>query len=486
MDPFMKENRVSLLTIPRTDLDSSAPANNDSAACLLLQLPPGWKPSDLKGARFVGASADQHQHQQQAALVVESKQCSFSCFTVETSNAFIMVPPPAVDDDASNNNNNNNNNKRSKVRDDGKLLAAVPARLLTAGGSGASFLELRPKELRRSDLRAALLLRDNGAGVWDPYDAAAAAADADDTNNKHTTQQKGQTLDELAARLQVSTAQIRKGLARLPNALRRQRRSASGTAAADQQYYYVLVSEEPLQECYAAIVAALTEVDDFSDYAAADGIAVRGMVEKALYRMSHETSFVDADHVILHCLRQLAASRNNSSSSTDDDYDYDNDTNQHDARIRLDVGKVAVCVAHRLFQKEPSSAMDVTAFFDAWQSELPGVGPRYQVHPDMLLGVAVVVVVENEPDGTNDNDNDNNGRRQWHYLPADKLSSMDDPQVCFDELFRVKDRWLLRELEPYLERLSDDATAAELLVRFTQMEKTEERDGISTKVYLKK
>ena len=471
MDPS-NENQVSLLTIPRSDLDSSSAKGN----AVLLQLPPGWKPNDLKEARFVAGTADQ-----QAALVVESKRCSFSCFTVETSNALIMVPPTNTEEHHS--SSSSSSNKRSKVLEHGKTLTTVPARLLKTGGSGASFLELRPKTLRRSDLRIAL----QKCGVWDPYNNNSNIDDAD-------KKKKGRTVSDLAGALQVSTAQIVQGLCQIPNALRLPRRSSSSKDDSGDADEYVLISEEPLQECYAAIVAALAEVDECQDYAASSsssstgGISVDAFVEEVLYRMSGEERFPDADHVIYHCLRQLQASSSRSSSlhSSNKKKDRPITTTTMTTTtpsLRLDVTQVAVCVVRRLFRTKHAVAawVDEETLFAQWQSELPGVGKLYQVQPQMLLGVAVVKEDEEERD---DQQQPGGGGRFWRYLPADSLS--EDPKTCFDQLFDVKERWLLHEMEPYLEqRLTEDATAAELLLRFTQIE-IEERDGLTTKWYLKK
>ena len=435
MESFLKEpNRVSLLTIPRSDLKSASPSE-----ALLLQLPLGWKPSDLRSARFVVAGSSTSDSSetvvaepQQAALVVESKQCSFSCYTVETSNSFILIPPSSNGDDR------NNHSKRSKVLESGKTLTPVHARLLKMGGAGASFLELRPKPLRRTDLLAAL----QQDSVWDPYN--------DHNNNRPA----GHTIEALATRLQLSQGQIRDGLKRIPSAMRRPQ---------SEEEQYVLVAEEALQECYNAIVAALTEVDEFQNYAA--GIRIPALLEEALYRMSPEEQFVHADHVLLHCVRQLS-----------NDTTVVGTTEEH-ARVRLDVTKVAVAVARRLLQTESAEWLDEMTFCEAWQLALPGTA--YQIQPDMLRGVAVVK--EMVVDATNQPDE---RRRQLKYLPADKLPM--DAQTCLDQLFQVKERWLLQELEPYLDRLTDDGTTvSELLLRFTQTE-TEDRDGINTKVYRKK
>ena len=130
-----------------------------------------------------------------------------------------------------------------------------------------------------------------------------------------------------------------------------------------------------------------------------------------------------------------------------------------------------MCVARRLFQKQTSPWVE-DALFAQWQSELPGVGTLYQVQTDMLFGVAVCT--------------DNGDARVWQYLPSEKLPN--DPLVCFHALFAVKERWLLRELEPYLDHMLDSSpttSQAELLLRYTKSV-TDDREVLAMKLYVKK
>lgn len=128
-------------------------------------------------------------------------------------------------------------------------------------------------------------------------------------------------------------------------------------------------------------------------------------------------------------------------------------------------------MARRLFQKETFAWAEDDLFLK-WQSDLPGVGNSYQVKRNMLLGVAVFT--------------ESDKARHWRYLPSEKLPT--DPVACFDVLFAAKERWLLHELEPYLDRLTDatpSTSQAELLLRFTKLV-TEDRDDITLKLYQKK
>jgi Sister chromatid cohesion protein Dcc1 len=281
------QSKVSLLTIPRAELDSNGGTSKRQASLMLLQLPPNWSAADLKDAHFVARPS------QQAALVAESKRCSFTVHRVETSNALVMVPPHSCHDTRA--------TKKSKVTENGKTLTILPARLLKIGGSGASFLELRKKSLSRIDLLAAL----KGC-LLDPY------------NNKPTTAVSGRTVADLAASLQSSMYEIEQGLLKI---------QAFALPRTDPTEY-CLLAEEALQECYAAIVAALAEADGCEDYAGVGGVQIDDFVTQVVDRTSVDETFPDSDFVIRHCLQQLRAKKQSISST----------------QLRLDVSKVRIHV----------------------------------------------------------------------------------------------------------------------------------------------
>ena len=95
--------------------------------------------------------------------------------------------------------------------------------------------------------------------------------------------------------------------------------------------------------------------------------------------------------------------------------------------------------------------------FTRWQSELPGVGPLYQVSHTMLRGVAICTgdsyIDDTDTQNVDNASTTSSSGRQWHYLPVESMSM--DAQKCFDALFQIKERYTMDELEPYLQHLID-------------------------------
>jgi hypothetical protein len=134
--------------------------------------------------------------------------------------------------------------------------------------------------------------------------------------------------------------------------------------------------------------------------------------------------------------------------------------------------QVARWVARRLFSLQ-STPWEETLLLARWQSQIPGVGDAYQVSIRMLKGLAVVSDGEQE--------------RFWKYLPADQILQQGEPDKAFEALFEWKEKWLLDEMQPYLDVIMD-ATAVprdDLLVRYTKMT-TEDYQGTTIKLYQKR
>lgn len=256
---LLAKDKVSLLTLPPTDLKEGLPISSTSpekasnnAPLVLLQLPSGWKPADLQQTRLMGGG-------QQAALVSDTQ--SFAVNRVETSNVLVMVPPTE------------RSTKRSKVREDGRAMEARPCRLLKVGGSGAFFLELRETTLSVQRLAEALQ-----NCVYEPYSSSTVA---------------GRTIEELSLELQAPRAQIEQSL---------QRMQAFRVPDTDS---YAILAEEAKLECLSAIVATLAEVDAYADYAEA-GMDADTLVEDVVRHMSREERFTGVHAVVRHCLATLA------------------------------------------------------------------------------------------------------------------------------------------------------------------------------------
>lgn len=318
------DSKIALLTIPRSDLqtESSLASPAPSKPMILLQLPPRWSVSDLQSAHFVASTPSQH-----LACVVESKHCSFTVHNVETSNTLVMLPhPKSLQREAI------HETKRCKVTELGKTLTVLPAHLLTKGGSGASFLELRVKTLNYVDLLSAL----DGC-VLNPYSTASGEADDPDsqmsstsdlstspmtTNSSATIETVGRSILDLAASLQCSKHEIEKGL-RMIQAYALPRTDPS---------QYCLISDEAFQECNSTIVSTLAEAEGCDDYAGT-GITINDFVKEAMERMNENDRFDDVDSVIRHCLQLLRIKSHTSSSNCYRDTQI----------IQLDVSKVWHC-----------------------------------------------------------------------------------------------------------------------------------------------
>jgi Sister chromatid cohesion protein Dcc1 len=141
-----------------------------------------------------------------------------------------------------------------------------------------------------------------------------------------------------------------------------------------------------------------------------------------------------------------------------------------------------------------------------WQSELPGVGPTYQVSRTMLRGVAICsgdIHTDEEHNVDLGYHTSASSGRKWHYFPVESMSM--DAQKCFDALFQIKHRYTMEELEPYLQHLIDtlpshdtnndhsssntsssSAAVTELLLRYTKLITEVGLDGTTRTFYVKR
>ena len=259
--PFPKKD-TSLLTLSRHELmgNKDSGSESDEDTLVLMQLPSTLTAADLKSAHMIASPS------QQVCLIAEDKGRTYALSRVETSNAYILVPPPSPSPDE---------RPRKKTKTD-RTLVSVPARLLQEGISGASFLELKSKTLSLADLYKEL--QDH---VLDPYDTSKTWS--------------GRTFSSLAAELQCSQKEVLSGL---------QRMHALGLPSPDGTLRYGLLSEEALQEAKLAIVATLTECDNFQDYAVS-GVPATLCVEEVVNRVPSSETYQHMTEIIRHTLRAL-------------------------------------------------------------------------------------------------------------------------------------------------------------------------------------
>lgn len=240
----------SLLTIYRSDLDTTIPSENDNL--VLFQLPESIDLSDLPASRLVAATSTQ-----QACWINETKGVSYAVSRVETSNAYIMVRPT------------NSEQLTKKLK---RSMNMLQVQLLQRGGSGASFLELKEHSLNLDSLYG--LLQQH---VLDPFDISC--------------DWKGLSIEEMATVLQVSQKQVMNGLITL-QALRLMNR-------------YGVLSEEGLAETQTCIIATLTEVDRFHELA---NIQIEECIREVLTRTEKEEHYKHLPDVIRYTLHTLQAS----------------------------------------------------------------------------------------------------------------------------------------------------------------------------------
>ena len=463
LEELSTKGAISLLTLPRSDVASAS----DQDSLLLLQLPLGWSAADLKGAKFViPASSDNSQQRKQAALVSDHKQTSFQVQRVETSNTLIMVPPRSASSaDTAKQTPESPSSKRAKS------ICPVPSRLLTRGGAGASFLELRPKSISKATVQQLFYDQKH---TFNPLDHE---THTNDDKESPCASIHGVSISSLALQLQVSESQVAQAMMLSPT---------QPPPITSLCYYplpdtsptaYAILSEEAYLEAYQAIVAALAETAELADYA--QGISASRLIQSALdcfqmYSDDAKTTRGGGIHclpggirgLVSFCVRRLARVHDN--PAADSLYTVDEDF------ILLDVPKVAAIVARQLFQRQ-KSPWEESLFMARWQAELPGVGQDYTVEPCMLKGVAIRIA----------NHDEENSETYWKYLPADAVSL--DAATGFAAIFAIKETWRLEELEPYLDYWADAAGCAhgDLLLMFTRAI-TQESNGDSIKLITSK
>lgn len=243
-------------------------------------------------------------------MVSEKKETSFLVSNVQSSNCFVLIPPlndsdenDGHDDDSStqqvpkkpklSSGESNENAKQTKQ------LRTVATRLLKPGGSGATFLELRPKLLKVTELQRALV---TAKAVLDPYNDEFKAS--------------GVTVDDLATELQHSLMEIRRGLLAIEGVFVYQNESGRDSV--------LLMSEETQLNVQQAIVSTLSEAEECHNYADS-GVHVERCVNLIVERMSMEERFERDRDVVHYCLLRLAQKMN----SKDGEF------------VKLDVSKVS-------------------------------------------------------------------------------------------------------------------------------------------------
>jgi len=168
---------------------------------------------------------------------------------------------------------------------------------------------------------------------------------------------------------------------------------------------------------------------------------------------------------------------------------------EEDDVVTLDPSKVCLFRAVQLFaQKDPYPA---AAFMNAWQSSVPEC---MRVDASMLRGHAILetsAALEAAAARTASVSGGSGGgvqrssstsptaAQQWRYLPLSSLSPLVKTRLA--QLFAVRSKWSLAELEPYLDEVREPAqTMEQLLLKYARPITTTDKAGVKSIVYTKR
>mmetsp|Transcript_20518 Transcript_20518/g.30100 ORF Transcript_20518/g.30100 Transcript_20518/m.30100 type:complete len:553 (-) Transcript_20518:178-1836(-) len=521
-DPINTDDKVTLLTLPITDFQHLASSSTTTTAnkkdedeLILLQLPPksSFTVSDLMtgSARIIGkrgnnddddddvseeeddgsnsgSNISNYRKRNQACLVVESKGCTYEISRVETSNALVLVPPLLLPHCNNPNENQDENEKSPQAKklklssgESGtttspkKKLIEMPSRVLGCNGSVASFLEMKQRRLDKIYLERVL-----SKHVYDPYN-----------NHKKksslSAQKWGLSVSDLALQIQCSKKELYNAMKDMDivslsvgtegdkeKIKSGDKREDSGNIKdKETTLRYGMLSEEAKYEAFKAIVAALAECQKFANYGT-EGLLESECVAQIMRQGEGEEEDVLGECVIRHCLR----------SCSSNDGDEVNGTDEKNEIIRIDVSKIAIFLAHNLFNSQ-TQPWERSMFLSEWQRLIPGVGDVYMPKLEWLRGIALEVkkgettlnpYSTTELTKISSNDDNENDAMYLKYFPENRLSI--DPPKRFQRLFAEREKWTLQDLEPYISKLADKVgiTQAELLLKYAQVV-TDKEDG---------
>ena len=412
----------------------------------------------------------------QACLVIEGSKdddnddmskstgMSYALSKVETSNALVMVPPqiPIVpslgskttEEEEEEDDESPSKKQKTDTASNKMELMEMHGQLLEAGGSGASFLDLRPHLLN-----VGLLRRMLQRTVYDPYD---------NSRSGGRSGAGGMTIAQLAAALSVSQSQVRHVMTSPSGALS----TEAFQLPPRNSGKWGTLSDEAREDASMGIVSVLAECEEYTNAFTADSkvskaIVIDGFVEEVVRRSAEAegdgTACLDAT-VVEHCLRCC--------STTEDDDDDDGGSSVG-TTLRLDLDRVALILAHHLFNSQ-TTPWEMSKFEAEWQRLMPCVGQQSKPNIALLAGVALQLsrdqlspaVIRALADKTNGRKDEGDEGSKGEggsgaavndiyltYLPEHRLST--SPEKRFELLFREKDSWTADEMEPYIKRLAE-------------------------------
>jgi len=461
--------------------------------------------AEMEGAAGGSGGSSGNASAAQACLVVEGSTgagAAYALSRVETSNALVMVPPQEARKlpSAGNGGGDGGGDGESppkKQRQEGSgapVQLEMRAQLLAAGGSGASFLDLRPHPLNVPALRRMLQRTE-----YDPYSSPSGGSGSGSGSGSGGTGGGGRTIAQLASSLRVSQGQVRQALTDFAGAA--PLAPVAFELPPRNSGRWGVLSEEAREDAGMGIVSVLAECERYANAFAlaagggspkvgeAVGVAdfVREVVRRSAEAEGDGTACLD-EAVVEHCLRCCSVPASMTGSS-----------------VQLDLDKVALILAHHLFNRQ-TTPWALADFEAEWQRLMPCVGESSKPSLDLLSGVALqrtredlspaVIRALGDKSNNDEGGDDATGKRDGSedagdinkakyltYLPMHRLSTV--PEKRFEVLFKEKESWTLDEIKPYVNHLIVEAGSTssieEVLMKHTL---STEEDGL--KIYTKR
>eukprot|EP00842_Homolaphlyctis_polyrhiza_P000220 jgi/Hompol1/1199/HPOL_004540-RA len=124
--------------------------------------------------------------------------------------------------------------------------------------------------------------------------------------------------------------------------------------------------------------------------------------------------------------------------------------------FKLSEAKVCRLYGEQILKQQPAAGVLLTHFLGLWRAAVPEV---MNIHLDQLRGLYLL-----EGSVT---------AQTVKYFPKSILSS--DPQQCFEDLFKIRKKWLKDDILPYVEDLASSEKERELL--FLKNARTSKTNG---------
>ena len=131
----------------------------------------------------------------------------------------------------------------------------------------------------------------------------------------------------------------------------------------------------------------------------------------------------------------------------------------------LYIFQIAVFLAHQIFAKTSCKSIEESDFISEWQGLIPGSGMSAP-SVDLLQGVAL------REDGQNDGGGGKIGMEKTSHLSHFSESSLPlGPSDRLMKMFRLRDRWTIEEMAPYLNPLVEECgmSTTKMLLRYAKV-----------------